>query len=656
MSLPPRPPLLAGREGLLADIHAKLTQGPAPWPRTVVLTGLGGVGKTSAAGEYAHRHLAEVGVAWQLPAEEPSVLAAAFTELAAQLGVRDLADTRNPVASVHAALAAYPAQWLLVFDNVPDAEAVRPFLPPGGPGRMLITSQSATWPVSQVLDVQVLDRDVAADLLVNRSGDTDRDAARELATELGGLPLALEQAAAYVQTTGIGLARYLGLFRQRHADLLSRGEPTGYRGTVAATLALACTRLEQRSPSAAGLLRLLACLAPEPVPVDLLLSASAPFSGLPSDAADLLSPLAGDEIALADAVAELRRYSLVALAGTGSVLVHRLVQAVVLDQLTDEHVDLWRRATAALVAAAIPRTQNVVANWPAYAALLPHAQMALAENSNAMMWIASNLGESGSYQAALELWDRIASAYEQALGAEHPDTLTTRDHLARWTGEAGDPAAARDQYAALLPIHERVLGPEHPNTLVARDNLARWTGEAGDPAAARDQSAALLPIHERILGPEHPDTLAARSNLAHWTGQAGDPAAARDQSAALLPIRERILGPEHPDTLAARDNLARWTGEAGDPAAARDQSAALLPIRERILGPEHPDTLTARNNLAHWTGQAGDPAAARDQSAALLPIRERILGPEHPNTLTTRNNLAYWTKQAQAEDPPPSQS
>ena len=88
---------------------------------------------------------------------------------------------------------------------------------------------------------------------------------------------------------------------------------------------------------------------------------------------------------------------------------------------------------------------------------------------------------------------RCCPSASGCLGPEHPDTLTARGNLARWTGEAGDAAGARDQFAALLPIVERVLGPEHPGTLITRDSLAYWTGEAGDAAAARDQFAALLP-------------------------------------------------------------------------------------------------------------------------------------------------------------------
>ena len=645
--LAPRPPLLAGREELLTELHERLSSGEDGGPRIVVLCGLGGAGKTSVALEYAYRHLAEVGLAWEFAAEDPPVLAAGFGELAAQLGARDLVDTRDPVASVHAVLAAYPREWLLLFDNVSDQEAMAAYLPPGGWGQVLLTSQNANWPPGHALDVPVLEVEVAAGFLANRTGDPDQEAAEELARELGGLPLALEQAAAYIQASGRSLADYLGLFRQRRDDMLARGEPTGYSKTVATTWSLAFTQLEQSAPTAVGLLRLLACYAPEAIPLSLLLQ---PRPGLPeklsAEVAAVLVPLLDDELAASDAIAALRRYSLVMPAGPGSVSVHRLVQAVTLDQLGVDVANQWRQAAAALIEAAIPADTHTPEGWPICAALLPHAEAALNDDSPGMAQLVDYLGERGSYAAALELQQRVLDGQEQVLGPQHPDTLATRNNLAYWTGAAGDAAAARDQYAAQLPIYERVLGPEHRSTLATRNNLAYWTGAAGDAAAARDQYAALLPVSERILGPDHRDTLNARHNLALWTGEAGDAAAARDQYAALLPVRERILGPDHRDTLTTRNNLAGWTGKAGDAATARDQYAALLPIRERILGPDHPHTLNARHNLALWTGEAGDAAAARDQYAALLPIRERILGPDHPSTLATRNNLAEWTGKA----------
>ena len=632
--LAPRPVFLAGREELLEDLDARLTGSDGAWPRVVALCGLGGAGKTSVALEYAHRQLGQVGVAWQFGAEDLAVLAAGFGELAAQLGA---ADRGEPVAAVHAMLRASPAPWLLVFDNARDRASVVPFVPPAGPGRVLITSRNQLWPPGQAVDVPVLDLEVAAEFLVRRTGDADRRAALELAGELGGLPLALEQAAAYAQASGETLAGYLSLFRQRRPDLLGRGEPTGYPGTVATTWRLAFEDLRQTPPGAAGLLRLLAFCAPVAIPLRLLLQPRPGLAGqLGEEVAPALVPLLEDPLAADDAIAALRRYSLVIPAVGGLVSVHRLVQAITVAQMPDELAGAWRGAAAAVIEAALPDDPRSPETWAVFASLLPHVQAAPANNSSGMGRVSSYLGHSGSYAAARDLQQRVLDTQVRVWGAEHPDTLRSRGRLARWTGEAGDAAGARDQFAALLPDEERLLGAEHSYTLAARAGLAQWTGEAGDAAGARDQFAALLPDEERLLGVEHSYTLAARAGLAQWTGEAGDAAGARDQFAALLPDEERLLGAENPHTLRIRSNLAYWTGQAGDAAGARDQFAALLPDEERLLGAENPDTLRARGNLARWTGEAGDAAGARDQFAALLPDEERLLGAENPDTLRAR--------------------
>ena len=687
--LAPRPAFLAGRESLLAGIGARLAASPGrPGPRVAVLCGLGGAGKTSVAIEYAHRHLAGMGtgVCWQFAAEDPAMLTAEFEVLAAELGVRQAADGRAPVAAVHTALARAQAGWLVIFDNAPDLASVEAFLPSAGPGQVLVTSQSQHWPAGWEEQVPVLEAEVAARFLADRTGDGDLGAASALAEELGGLPLALEQAGAYIKATGISLATYLGLFRERQADLLARGEAAGHRQHVAATLGLALSRLESDMPAAAGLARLLAFLAPDPTPLGLLLDRQDTVKGLGTETATALGPLAGDPVAVGDAVAALRRYSLASLAGEGLVQVHRLVQAVTRAQLTTGQAAQWRQAAAALVNAAIPADGDP---WE-YVALLPHARAVLDLTSLGISQIVLSLIGGNSYAAARDLLALAVDAYEDSgnHGPDHPETLAARNFLARMTGAAGNAAGARDQYAALLPVIERASGPGHAHTLITRADLAHWTGEAGDAAGARDQyaallpdrkrrsgpddpatlttraalaywtghagdvtgardqSAALLPVIERVSGPDHPATLTTRADLAYWTGHAGDVTGARDQYAALLPIRERVSGPEHPDTLITRGQLAFWNGKAGDAAGARDQYAALLPIRERVSGPEHPDTLTTRADLALWTGEAGDAAGARDQYAALLPIRERVSGPDHPHTLTTRANLALWTGEA----------
>jgi hypothetical protein len=139
LRLAPRLPFLAGREELLAELDDKLAGGEHRWPQVVAVTGLGGAGKTSVAVEYAHRHLDQVGVAWQLPAKDAAVLAAGFTELAAQLSTGGAVENRDPVAAVHSALASYPGGWLLIFDNAPAPGLAREFLPPAGKGQVRVS-------------------------------------------------------------------------------------------------------------------------------------------------------------------------------------------------------------------------------------------------------------------------------------------------------------------------------------------------------------------------------------------------------------------------------------------------------------------------------------------------------------------------------------
>jgi hypothetical protein len=678
--LPPWPVSLVGREGLLADINSRLRSANGPGPRILALHGLGGAGKTSVAVEYAHRHLSEVGVAWLFPAGNPTALTAGFGELAGQLRPREGVEHEDRVALVHSALADYGPGWLLVFDNAPDKESVERFIPPAGGGRVLITSRNALWPRRQAVEVPVLGREVAAEFLTSQTGDSDEQAAAALADEVGGLPLALEQAAAYMQAVGESLTGYLALFRRRRSDLLRRGKPSGYGGTVATAWDLAFKQLEQSAPEAVGLLRLLAFCAPEAVPLRLLLQRQPGITErLSPQVAEVLVPLLEDELAADDAIAALRRYSLVRPAEDGAVSVHRLVQAVTDDQIPAELAGQWPRAAAALIEAAIPTGSRKRDRWRDFAALLPHAEKALARGSSGIERIAGYLGNSGSYAAARDLQQTVLAAREQTLNPKHPDILIARHNLAHWAGQAGDPAGARDRGWALLPLIAWALGAEHPGTLAVRADIAHWTrkarrrgspdrerpdtlparadrprrGRQGEgPRRAAAQYDKLLPVLERIRGREHLDTLAARADLAWSTGEAGSPFEARDRFAALLPVVERVLGSEDPLTLGVHAGLARWTGSkrgVGDAASARDQFAALLPVYERVLGPGHPETLYIRHSVARWTGQAGDPARARDLYAVLLFERQRILGPNHPDTNAARKLLDYWTEQADPE-------
>jgi hypothetical protein len=219
VKLDPRPEFLAGREELLAQVHERLAAADA-WPRAVALYGLGCAGKTSVALQYAHSHIDDYGLVWQFAAEDLATPPVEFADLGRQLSVED--GSADPVKRIHQVLRDRRDGWLL-FDNAPRFDEVKDMLPPAGRGHVLITSQDPRWPSAQAIEVPVLDPEVAAGFLLARTRAADRATAYELAGELGGLPLALEQAVAYMVETGLGLAGYLDVFREERGKLLARG-------------------------------------------------------------------------------------------------------------------------------------------------------------------------------------------------------------------------------------------------------------------------------------------------------------------------------------------------------------------------------------------------------------------------------------------------
>ncbi|WP_066376503.1 FxSxx-COOH system tetratricopeptide repeat protein [Herbidospora mongoliensis] len=690
----PRPAtaVFVGREQVLRQMRDVLTATPSA--RTVItqaaaVHGLGGVGKSELALQYAAAHRQEYRLVWWVEADTPAQIEASLADVARALcaGAHSVAAAQATIEEAAGWAMAWLSGhtgWLLIFDNVEHADDVRRYLGRLAGGHVLITTRRAGgWSAlgCAAIDVDVLAPAAATELLAGLIGPDIRAEEEDLAglaEDLGFLPLALRQAGAFIAATpGMSITDYRTLLLEEPGEVYAAAAPGSDAERVIAKIwTITCAQIAEASPLAPRLLALLACYAPDDLPITVL-------HQLPDTS----------KLRIGTALGVLASYSMIAISpGRDAVSVHRLVQAVTLTSLTDDQRHAVRLQAADLLTAALPDNPEVIDSWPAYRQLLPHARAALPPLSPAMDEVLVYLkasddyttaktlhqhrhhfhlqrhgpehprtlnehaqqahctGQTGDATSARDQFAALLPVIERVLGADHPDTLFARHNLARWTGQAGNAASGRDQFAELLPVIERVLGADHPYTLTTRNNLAFYSGEAGDAAGARDQFAALLPIGRRLQGADHPNTLTTRHNLARWTGDAGDAESARGQFAALLPTLERVLGIEHPGTLIARSNLARWTGETGDAAGARTQFAELLPIRERVLGAEHPTTLTARAHLARWTGEAGDAAGARDQFAALLPIHERVLGAEHPHTLATRKNLAYWTRRCQEAD------
>ena len=254
---------------------------------------------------------------------------------------------------------------------------------------------------------------------------------------------------------------------------------------------------------------------------------------------------------------------------------------------------------------------------------------------------AAALGESGNTNKAITACEALLADQLPVLGADHPDTLTTRNNLACWLGEAGRVDEAVSAFEALLADQLPVLGADHPDTLTTRNNLACWLGEAGRVDEAVSAFEAVLEDRLRVLGADHPDTLTTRHNLACWLGRAGRVDEAVSAFEAVLEDRLRVLGADHPNTLTTRNNL---TSLLGKPWWRVDEAVsafeALLVDRLRVLGADHPRTLATRHNLADRLGEAGRVDEAVTVFESLMEDRLRVLGADHPDTLATRHNLA----------------
>jgi tetratricopeptide (TPR) repeat protein len=611
-------PFFTGRELQLSELHARLTT-PEAASRRVALTGLGGVGKTQLAVEYAYRQRTDYDLVWWVGGQKPTSLLGDYAALASQpplavdLKLAEDAPQEVVVAAVRAWLERH-RRWLLVLDNVEEPQAAAELLPRSATGHVLLTSQAeAGWePLAGPLPVEVLAPTDASGFLLARTGQREPDAkaaATTLATTLGGLPLALEQAAAYVATAGtVNLADYVELFATRALELLERGQPLGYQHTVATTWSLALQRLQETKPAAVGLLTLAAFLDPDDLPQPLL-------AAHPDEVPKPLAATAGDPLALADTVAALRRYSLIRVVADG-LFVHRLLQTVVRAALDAEDETAWAAAAVRLLRAGFPHDSQEIATWPDCERLLPHG-LAAAENGQhldveleACLSLLNEAGvylrSRGQYQLARELHEQALAGRRRMLGDNHRATLSSMNNLAVDRRALGDLRGARELLEQALAACRRVLGDDHPETLFSMSNLALARHALGDLPGARDLLEQTLTGRRRALGDDDPATLRSMNNVGEVYWDLGNLRGARDLHEQTLATRRRVLGDDHPDTLMSMNNLAVTLADLGDLQGARDLHEQTLAARRRVLGDDHPDTLMSINNLAQIRGDLGE--------------------------------------------------
>ncbi len=643
-SLPwPRNPLFTGRDGELAALRSRLAGGDGS---AVVLPqalhGLGGVGKTQLAVEYAYRYATDYDLVWWVPGESDVLAVAALVDLAVRVGVPAADTAEDQIRGLVEVLRRGEPfrRWLLVVDNAGAPSTLFGVLAvAGGGGQVLVTSRDPTWAGwAQAVEVDVLPRADAVRLLHRGCPRlTDAEAGR-LAAAVGDLPLVLAQAGGWLATTGMPAESYERLLADRTGELLARGQPAGYPLPVAAAWTVAVDRLDD--PGAVGLLRLLAHLGPEPVPLTLFTPADGP-AGL----SELLGAVAGDPLVFADRVARVCRLGLVRATVDGLVM-HRLVQAVLRDHTPAEERARFRTAVHGLLTAADPGDPEDPGCWPHYAVLYPHVLAAgMLENTDAagrglVLRLGRALRSSGDSRTAARLSGQVYQRWATDLGEDHPDTLGAAANLAASLWSMGAYPAARQMDEDVLTRYRRILGEDHPNTLRAAANLAGSLWSMGEYPAARQMREDVLTRRRRILGEDHPATLGAAANLAASLWSMGEYPAARQLREDVLTRSRRILGEDHPATLHAAANLATSLRSMGEYPAARQIEEDVLTRYRRILGEDHPDTLGAAANLADSLWSMGEYPAARQMGEDVLTRSRRILGEDHPATLRAAANLA----------------
>jgi hypothetical protein len=678
--IPPRNMNFTGREDLLVKLRESVA-GDVTAVVPHALHGQGGVGKTQTAVEYAYRYRGEYDLVWWISSDQTILVRSALASLAPHLDLppataTGIEDAASAVLDKLRLGEPYD-KWLLIFDNADQPEDISDIIP-HGPGHVLITSRNNRWMgVVDTVPIDVFSREESIEFLDKRvPGTMSRADADRLAQALGDLPLALEQAGALQAETGMPVEEYLRLLDERASQLLAQGKPSEYPVSMTAAWGLSVAKLSEQVPEAVELLRCCAFFGPEPIP-RAVFGQAAPGLG------EHMASLIGDPIRLSRTIGELGRYALAKINTQGrTIQVHRLIQALLRDGLSDDEQLRLRDDVHVLLIGATPEVPEDTANWSRYSELLAHVgPSGMAESQDrAVRRLALGfiryLYMSGDYRSAETFVLTFEDQWKAQSGEADPDVLEARRNrgiiireLGRYAEAyalnqesfaqmqlvqnpdreyqiellelvnsigadlraAGEFFAARDHDADSLRRHEEAFGAHDARTLRVMNNLALDFGLVSDYTASRD-------LHEKCYlngwpggpGISRANVLSSWSGLARAVRLCGDYRESCDLGEDAHSYGVEELGAEHPWTLRTAKDLAIALRRAGRFEESLEIAEDVHTRYVRILGLDHPDSLASAMCLANIRRSVGDTDKALELASTGLDLYERVYGADHP--------------------------
>ncbi|KAF2245690.1 kinesin light chain [Trematosphaeria pertusa] len=650
-----------GRESQLAELEAKLFGGKQT--TMMAITGPGGTGKSQLALELAYQtrqRIKNCSVFW-IDASDMDSLYQSYASIAQKLDVPSWDDEKADIKQlVKLHLSSKGArQWLLVFDNTDGinlessglstagAVDLLDYLPQSELCSIVFTTtngDTAKRLASQnIVELGEMTPDTAERMLENYLNTpvsrSKQQEAELLLQELSYLPLAIVQAAAYINTRNMTLQDYRSqLLKHKEEALEHRSEfsegklqECDTKGPVTITLLISMDQIRGSDSLAADYLFLAACVDRKDIPLDLL-EASSPRER-------------------EDAIKVLNSYALVTRRPADSALdLHQLVHRALRSWLQrQERLDQWTQHVIARLLGVFPDDNH--GSRSKWRRLLPHVKYALShslpeqEDADRMTLVwkcAMTLLSDGRYNEAEELFVQVMETRKRVLGDEHPDTLTSMANLASTYRNQGRWKEAEELQAKDLEICSRVLGDKHLDTLTSMANLASTYWNQGRWKEAEELEVQVMGTFKRVLGDEHPDTLNSMANLASTYRNQGRWKEAEELQTKDLEICSRVLGDEHPDTLISMANLASTYWNQGRWKEAEELGVQVMGTFKRVLGDEHPDTLTSMANLAHTWKAQGRSKEAISLMEKCFELQKQILSPHHPNTETSLKTLNEW--------------